>query len=187
MYFTDYTDCAVRLAVALANSGGQGRAERLADRAGLQRVLDEVSGHSLRVTASTDLEAVRRLRDRLRRVFETDDVAVAAAVLNTLFAEAGAQPRLTDHDGEPWHLHVTAPDAPLPERLAAESAMGLATVIAAHGLERFRVCMQDDCDDVFVDATRNRSRRFCDPATCGNRAHVAAYRRRQRAGGGAAR
>jgi predicted RNA-binding Zn ribbon-like protein len=33
---------------------------------------------------------------------------------------------------------------------------------------------------VFVDLSRNRSRRYCDSRTCGNRLHVAAYRARQR-------
>ena len=55
-----------------------------------------------------------------------------------------------------------------------------AVVIGDGGFDRLRLCARDDCDDVFVDASRNRSRRFCDPATCGNRAHVAAYRARQR-------
>ncbi|MEO7071362.1 MAG: CGNR zinc finger domain-containing protein, partial [Nostocoides sp.] len=36
----------------------------------------------------------------------------------------------------------------------------------------------EDCDDVFVDLSRNRSKRFCD-AICGNRENVAAYRARR--------
>ena len=45
-------------------------------------------------------------------------------------------------------------------------------------LDRLRVCAADDCDDVLVDLSKNRSRRFCE-AGCGNRANVAAYRARQ--------
>jgi hypothetical protein len=39
-----------------------------------------------------------------------------------------------------------------------------------------------DCDQVLVDLSRNRSKRYCDARTCGNRVHVAAYRARRRAG-----
>jgi hypothetical protein len=39
-----------------------------------------------------------------------------------------------------------------------------------------------DCDQVLVDLSRNRSERYCDARTCGNRVHVAAYRARRRAG-----
>ena len=148
--------------------------------AALQALLDARPHSSLRVAGPDDVVAVRRLRTRLRRVFESSDEAEAVAILNALLAEAGALPQLTDHDGEPWHLHFTPPDAPLAHRLAAEAAMGLAVVIRDGGFDRLRVCAQDDCDDAFVDASRNRSRRYCDPATCGNRAHVAAYRARRR-------
>jgi predicted RNA-binding Zn ribbon-like protein len=37
---------------------------------------------------------------------------------------------------------------------------------------------------VLVDLSRNRSKRYCDSRTCGNRLHVAAYRERQRAASG---
>ena len=39
--------------------------------------------------------------------------------------------------------------------------------------------MADDCADVVLDLSRNRSRRYCS-TTCGNREAVAAYRARQR-------
>ena len=45
-------------------------------------------------------------------------------------------------------------------------------------LSRLRVCAADDCDDVLVDLSRNRSRRYCDGG-CGNRVNVQAYRARQ--------
>ena len=37
-----------------------------------------------------------------------------------------------------------------------------------------------DCDNVVVDLSRNRSKRFCEDG-CGNRENVRAYRDRQRA------
>jgi predicted RNA-binding Zn ribbon-like protein len=186
--FTGYSDCGVQLAVELVNSGGPGREERIADTDGLQALLDARPHNSLRISDEGEVADVRRLRERLRWVFETADEREAVAILNDLLAEAGALPQLTAHDGQPLHLHFTPPDAPVAHQLAAEAAMGLAVVLRDGGFERLRVCAQADCDDAFVDTTRNRSRRYCDPGTCGNRAHVAAYRARQRsaraAGGG---
>jgi predicted RNA-binding Zn ribbon-like protein len=178
--FTSYSDCGVQLAVELVNSGGPGRSEQIPDARALQALLDARPHNSLRVTGAEEVAAVHRLRARLRQVFEARDEAEAVALLNDLLTEARALPQLSNHDGEPWHLHFTPPEAPLSDKLAAEAAMGLAVVVRDSGLERLRVCAQDDCDDAFVDTSRNRSRRYCDPGTCGNRAHVAAYRARQR-------
>ena len=47
---------------------------------------------------------------------------------------------------------------------------------------RLAVCAAPDCEHVLVDLSRNRSKRYCDSRTCGNRLHVAAYRARQRTG-----
>ena len=54
--------------------------------------------------------------------------------------------------------------------------------LLAGELRRLRTCEAEDCEDVHVDLSRNRSRRFCS-TTCGNRMAAAAYRERQAAGG----
>ena len=91
------------------------------------------------------------------------------------------RPRLTDHDGYDWHIHYFTPGASLADHLALDCGMALAQVIAAGETERLRRCEAPDCDQVLVDLSRNRSKRYCDARTCGNRLHVAAYRERQRA------
>ena len=83
------------------------------------------------------------------------------------------------HDGWDYHIHATTPGAPLAERIAVEVAMAMADVIRMDELARLQVCTASDCDDVFIDLSKNRSRRFCS-ATCGNRSNVAAYRARRR-------
>ena len=57
--------------------------------------------------------------------------------------------------------------------------MAMVDVIRSGQLHRLRHCEAADCDDVVIDLSKNRSRRFCDSG-CGNRANVAAYRARRR-------
>jgi predicted RNA-binding Zn ribbon-like protein len=180
--FTSYSTQPVRLAVDLVNTHNprSGR-DDLADEAALSRFLDERLGGYPPGPSPADLRAIKEVRERLRAVFSAHDEGEAAATLNSLLAESGALPQLTEHDGEPWHLHFSPPETPVASRLAAETAMGLAVVIAESGFDRLHVCESEDCFDVFVDESRNKSRRFCSPYVCGNRASVAAYRGRQRA------
>ncbi|MCA6092731.1 CGNR zinc finger domain-containing protein [Streptomyces sp. SCA3-4] len=127
-----------------------------------------------------DLTAVRSIRERFAQVFDTQDTRATAELLNALVAEAGTTPRLTDHDGYDWHVHYFAPGASLAEHLAADGGMALAFLLVEGELERLRRCEAPDCGRAFVDLSRNRSRRYCDGRTCGNRLHVAAYRARRR-------
>jgi predicted RNA-binding Zn ribbon-like protein len=126
---------------------------------------------------AAELAAVRALRPRLRRFWEANEKAVVEMV-NALLAEAGAVPQLVDHDGIGWHIHATSLDAPLAERMAVEFAIAMIDVVRAGGLDRLRVCDGEDCDDVVVDLSRNRSRRYCEGG-CAARAHTAAYRARK--------
>jgi predicted RNA-binding Zn ribbon-like protein len=140
----------------------------------------EVSG--LGQLTEPDLMQVRELRTRLLAVFEAvDDPDRAAGLVNAVVAGTRAMPRLSNHDGRPWHVHYFAPDATLAEHLAADGGMALARVVADGELDRLRRCEADDCDHVLIDLSRNRSKRYCDSRRCGNRVHVAAYRERRRA------
>lgn len=47
-------------------------------------------------------------------------------------------------------------------------------------LGRVRRCGDNRCTRVFLDATRNGRRRWCEMATCGNRAKAARFRARER-------
>ena len=105
-----------------------------------------------------------------------DDVL---ARLNELLALARPRPYATDHDGE-LHLHYARPEAPALEQLTTTVAMGLSQVVVQHGWQRLGVCSAEGCDDVYVDTSRNASRRYCSN-TCASRSTVAAYRARQKA------
>ncbi len=52
--------------------------------------------------------------------------------------------------------------------------------LIAGELPRVRRCGDPRCSRVFFDATRNGRRRWCDMATCGNRAKAARFRERER-------
>ena len=167
------------LAVDLVNSRLDGE-ESLADLAALRAFLDEHDVSGSRSLSRDDLEEVHALRPRLRAVWAARDMRTAAAVVNGMVAEAGALPQLTDHDGFDWHLHWTAPSARVASRLAADAGMAIAELLRDDGAERLRTCGAPGCEAVFVDLSRNRSRRYCDTGNCGNRMHVAAYRARLR-------
>ncbi len=98
--------------------------------------------------------------------------------VNELLAEARALPQLVRHDGWDYHLHATSSDEPVAVRMAVEAAMALVDVIRAQETDRLRSCAAQDCQDVVVDLSRNRSRRYCEQG-CGNRVAVAAYRARR--------
>ena len=125
----------------------------------------------------------------VRRAAATADLVRAVAVadsepevlerLNELLALARPHPYATDHDGE-LHLHYARPDAPALEQLTTTVAMGLSQVVVQHGWQRLGVCSADNCDDVYVDTSRNASRRYCSN-TCASRSTVAAYRARRKA------
>lgn len=128
--------------------------------------------------SESDLAAVIAVRERLRNVFEADDPETAAAILNEVLAAAGARPRVSVH-GEAPHLHFEPTGGSVAAWLGATLAMALAVVIVEHGFDRLGVCDAGDCNDVYVDSTRNRSRTKCS-TSCTTRTNVAAYRERQR-------
>jgi predicted RNA-binding Zn ribbon-like protein len=62
--------------------------------------------------------------------------------------------------------------------MAVEAAMAFVDVVRQKELDRLRVCDAEDCRDVLVDLSKNRSRRYCSTA-CSNRVNVAAFRARR--------
>jgi predicted RNA-binding Zn ribbon-like protein len=72
------------------------------------------------------------------------------------------------------HRHVGDPIDDALARLADPLVLELTT---GHP-ERIRICDNDRCRWVFFDASRTGRRRWCDMATCGNRAKAARHRAR---------
>lgn len=124
-----------------------------------------------------ELAAIRQTRTLLREVWTLDrDDAVHA--VNRMLREARALPYLTRHGDVDWHIHATDPEAPLAERVRVEAALALIDVIRMNETRRLRVCAADDCTGLFVDLSRNGSKRFCS-VRCGNRVNMTAFRARR--------
>ncbi|GII84032.1 hypothetical protein Ssi03_20220 [Sphaerisporangium siamense] len=174
--------CSLAAAADLVNSAPEtGGPDWLTDLAGLHAYLErhEVSG--VGSVTEADLAEVRALRATFQEVFAAPDAGAAVALLNVLLERTRIAARLTEHDGWPLHVHYFAPGASVAEHLAADYGVALAHLLVENEWERLRTCAAPDCDKVFVDESRNRSRVYCDSRTCGNRMHVAAYRARRRA------
>jgi predicted RNA-binding Zn ribbon-like protein len=173
MVFAHDTTAALVLAADLVNSC------ELTNVAALEVFLDKHLVEPRQPATAADLDAVLALRPRLRAVWQATDAEALAELVNELLSDSGARPRLTDHGGGwGWHLHVTAHDAALEHRIAAQAGFAVADLVRLRETGRLRHCEAPDCDAVLVDLSKNRSRRYCDTGNCGNRQHVAAYRER---------
>ncbi|MFP5308080.1 MAG: CGNR zinc finger domain-containing protein [Actinomycetes bacterium] len=184
-------DGTVDLAVAVVNLLTPGRAHGRAHEvpAGADRRVAVVSlladrPNRARQWATADHAELDRLEaaaGALRRVFELasqGDVDAAADALNGLMRSADARPQLTSHDGQPWHLHLHPEAAAPSDGVVAQVATALAWTVAGGGADRLGICTASACDRVYVDASRNASRRFCS-AACQNRTKAAAFRARR--------
>jgi predicted RNA-binding Zn ribbon-like protein len=176
MNYDTYGSNAVELAIDLAN----------ADRDDPQWVRVFLDAHDEWFTDGTDLslnspdaERVAETSTLVRDVALADSEADVMTRLNALLALASPRPYATDHDGE-LHLHYARPDAGALEQLTTTVAMGLSQVVVQHGWQRLGVCSAEHCGNVYVDTSRNASRRYCSN-TCASRSTVAAYRARKRA------
>lgn len=180
MPFAHDTEVALAAAAALVNTDpGRGSgADTLRTRGDLVRFLDAQGWSGRRAGDEGELDAVRALRPRLRHLWDLDEAALVPA-LNAILEEARALPQLVDHDDLGWHIHAVPQDAPLATRMLVEAAMAFVDLVRSRELDRLKTCAADDCEDVVVDLSRNRSRRFCE-AGCGNRENVRAYRDRLR-------
>jgi predicted RNA-binding Zn ribbon-like protein len=171
--------------VELINTGRGRNREGLRTVGNLQAMADKYAFAGVRGSAA-DLPLARDYRARLDAIVtscEAGDEPGAIAQINALLSHTGASPQVVAHDGRGPHLHVSRPTAPLADRMAAHFAMGLAWLVGAGEARRVHTCESPTCRDVFVDLSKNRSRRYCDSRTCGNRLHVAAYRARKHQAG----
>jgi predicted RNA-binding Zn ribbon-like protein len=176
MLFTHDTEVALNAAAALVNTAktDPDSLDRVAE---LDQFVTEWGWTGSRRRDRAELDQVRALRPRLNRFWDLDQDE-AVVLVNELLRECNALPQLVKHDHWDYHLHATPDEAPLADRMAVEAAMALVDVIRQTEYGRLQLCAADDCDDVLIDLSKNRSRRFCS-TSCSNRTNVAAFRARR--------
>lgn len=131
---------------------------------------------------TADLEIIRRVRDAMRGLLEDavtglppsrSDLRTVNRILRTHYVYV----LVPAADGiSLGHRHLGDPIAGALGRLAESLARELSQGMP----ERLRICESPDCNEAFIDRSRTGRRRWCDMATCGNRAKAARHRERQR-------
>jgi predicted RNA-binding Zn ribbon-like protein len=169
--------------------------ERLTDPAVLVdwfcALTDEGAGSAVRSRLTADLAAhprraaqalqdVRNLREATTRLIDAqldsaparpEDIATVSGAWRAALADA-AFPALL-----PLRPAIDPSTASL---AAAYLARSVADLLSGPDLSALRRCDGAGCGWLFLDTTRNHSRRWCDPLDCGNRARVRNYAQRHR-------
>ncbi|MCT9820001.1 CGNR zinc finger domain-containing protein [Microbacterium sp. W1N] len=181
MVFIHDTELSLRATAALVNTlptVGVDDVDRLATQADADAFFTEYPYTGAFDRDDAELTALRAIRPRLRGLWGASrDEAVP--LVNAMLRDGHALPQLVIHDGYGWHIHATESAAPLPTRMLVEAAMAFVDIIRSDQWDRVRVCDADDCDAVYIDFSKNGSKRYCDTGNCGNRMNVNAYRRRK--------
>ena len=188
MQFDSHIERLLDVTVALVNlaSSGEARGTAYQPPGGdelVASVIDATSppGRRSRPTAAQAV-ALLDVVPRARAVFEAaerDDLPAAAATVNDLLEATGARPRLDADGSGRFQLHFHGPDDGYVRGWQAGLASGLAVALGSDLGGRLGVCAAPVCDRVYVDSSRNGTRRFCSPQ-CQSRVKAAAHRARTR-------
>lgn len=159
-----------------------GRSAATLSRPEARRLIEEAARQPTRAAAV--LRRAIALREAIWRVFDAfaKSARADAADLATIQEEelAALKHARFEQSGSDvayeWSDEVTL-DRPLWDiaRAAAE------LLRSKSDLARVRECGSDTCEWLFIDKSRNHSRRWCDMNDCGNTAKVRRYRQRSRA------
>lgn len=128
----------------------------------------------------TDMQDLRDLREALRQLAaanngqepDGDILARGTSVLSSVPLRV----ELGDHHDQP-RLR-TRRDTAVAQAIAAV-AWSYVVARLSQDWPRVKACASPDCRWGFLDTSRNRSRRWCEMADCGNRAKSRAWRERQ--------
>lgn len=132
--------------------------------------------------AARDLARVQRLRSAMRELVEATverrpPARTELAVINRTLRNRAVFELVVSPDGVSLgHRHEGDPIEGGLSRLAEV----LARAVSLGEPERLRICANPQCQLAFVDTSRTGQRKWCDMATCGNRAKAARHRARQR-------
>jgi predicted RNA-binding Zn ribbon-like protein len=123
-------------------------------------------------------------RECLYRIFSAVAAHRAPAegdldTLNRAHAEAATHMEIVRESDGSYTWRWRAPDDAL-DLMLWPVARSAAELLISGPLDRVRECERGGCGWIFVDTTRNRSRRWCAMRVCGNRSKVERYYRRHK-------
>ncbi|RLE25581.1 MAG: CGNR zinc finger domain-containing protein [Actinobacteria bacterium] len=180
MYVTSGHDTEIRLTLEAAIDFLNGVADGDIDARAL---LDD---HGFLRAKEASTASISRVEKRMRSLLPDflsllgADAGDTTAWINIELERIEITPSLTIHDGAPLHIHWTPATAAFDDQVIADVLMALAQEVCDHGTTRFGICAATDCEHLFYDSTRNRSRRFCADPRCASRTHTADHRARQK-------
>jgi predicted RNA-binding Zn ribbon-like protein len=103
------------------------------------------------------------------------------ALIGDAAAAGAARSRLVyDRDGVGWSFPSEGDEL---ERPLWDIARSAADLLTSPERDRIKECASATCEWVFLDRSRNRSRRWCDMSDCGNRAKARRFHSRKQAAG----
>lgn len=180
MHVTSVTEAEIRLTLEAMVDLANGLTDGTVD---VRALLSEAGFSRASAASEASMRRVeRRMTSLLPFLSELPDLAgvEAAAKVNAELTEIAITPSIVEHDGVGQHIHWTPATAKFDDQVIADTLMAMAQEICDNGTERFGRCAADDCEHLFYDATRNRSRRFCADPRCASRTHTADHRARRR-------
>jgi predicted RNA-binding Zn ribbon-like protein len=127
----------------------------------------------------------KALREAIFRLFSNsiDDAApepADLAILNVTLGRALSHRRLSStHQGFAWEWQR---DDEAFDTMLWPVVQSAADLLVSPKASRVRRCGGTDCDWLFMDMSRNQSRRWCDMSGCGNRAKARRYYARKKTG-----
>lgn len=140
--------------------------------------------------AGSVVGGARDLREAIYRVFSAvaagqTPAATEVSVLSDAATSAWTHHRIAPSDaGFAWELVLDPGSLELPLWPVARSA---AELITSADLTSVRECALETCSWLFLDRSKNHSRRWCDMKSCGNRSKARRHYRRRHAHGPAGR
>jgi len=140
-------------------------------------------------TAAEALARALRLREAIYRLFSAlaaglpppaPDLRTLNRAIGKAMSRAGVAP--SSGGGFEWSWPESTPGL---DRIAWWVTRSAAELLTSKDLTSVHECAGYDCGWLFMDGTKNRSRRWCDMSTCGNRAKGRRHYERSRGAGSA--
>jgi predicted RNA-binding Zn ribbon-like protein len=166
---------------------------RFSEQSGLitARVARELKQATSESAGSRVLAASKELREAAAEVFYdtldgTRPAKASIKALESLFKEArGKQSLRYDESRLTWGWPANERDAELPLWLLSLSASRLMTsdgLGVCGEMPRVRACERLECRWLFLDTSKNHTRRWCDMKVCGNRMKARRFRAQRKTG-----